>query len=141
MTKGIAPLQSGYALQEGLWLNSFAGGANRVFQNGITAKASGSATVFTQLLPYIYCYSVDTCATTGDAVALPAALPGTILAVINNTATSNLSVYAYQGVNNGAANNDTINNNSNSTANSLAAHTMTIFVCAKVGQWYAIKSA
>ena len=141
MAKGVAPQQDGFALQEGLWLKSLAGGTNRRFQSGITAKASGSQTVYTQLASYIYCYQIDTCATTGDAVALPAAKAGTVCLVINNTATSNLSVYAYQGVNNGAANNDTINNNTNATANAIAAHTMTMYVCAKIGIWYAIKSA
>ena len=141
MAKGVAPQQDGFALQEGLWLKALAGGANRKFQSGITAKASGSQTVYTQLASYIYCYQIDTCTTNGDAVALPSAQAGTICVVINNTATSSLSVYAFQGLNNGSINNDTINNNSNATANSIAAHTATIYICAKIGVWYAIKSA
>ena len=137
----MAPLQDGYAPIEGLWLKSLAGGTNISYQNGVTAKASGSITVNTQI-PQFSCFvSVDTCATTGDAIALPAATAGTWMFVANNTATSNLSIYAYQGVNNGSANSDTINNNSNSTAYSVAAHTGVLLVCAKIGQWYAIKSA
>lgn len=142
MSYGRQPGQGdSWELIEGKWAWGLSAGTNMQYQNGITAKASGSATVYTQLPALCAFFSIDTCATNGDAVALPAAVPGTWLTIYNNTATTSLSVYAFQGMNNGSLNNDTINNSSNSTAYSIATHVAVVFFCAKVGQWGAIKSA
>lgn len=141
MTVGIpATPGGGPALIDQTWSLGIAQGRNFTYQNGITAKASGTQATAIQLVPGAFIFEVDTCANSGDSIKLFAALPGHQLTIYNNGAQT-LDVYAYDGFSNGVTAGDKINNNSNATAYQLTAQQAAQFSCGKAGLWTAIKSA
>jgi hypothetical protein len=138
---GVTPISGGGpALLDQTWALGVAQGRNYTYQNGITAHAGGTQAAAFQLVPGAAIYEVDTVATTGDSIALFAAIPGHAIAILNAGA-STLDVYAYAGISNGVSAGDKINNSSNSTAYQLTTFQMATFFCAKAGVWLADKSA
>lgn len=143
MSVGIVPTSGGGpALLDQTWVLGVPQGRNWQYQNGITAKASGTQANATQLLTGAFVYEVDTCATNGDSVKLFAALPGHAI-VIENAGAATLDVYAYDGLNGavGTSASDKINNVANGTAYTLTTFQVAMFICAKAGVWLAIKTA
>lgn len=125
---GIVP-HSGFQAVDGDWLNGLAGGHNFTSQNGLTAVGTNQATSL-QLADRISFLEVDTSSASTGA-ALPFALSGVTITVINNTA-NNITLYPAIA-NNSAGNQDTINN---TTSYTLNAHTAQGFTSAKLGIWY-----
>lgn len=127
MTVGIAPTNgSGPGLQDGQWLLAVAAGGNRSYKNGITATAGGTKAAAFQLPASVQLFEIDTVATNGDSVLMPAAKAGQICMVFNNGAAT-LDIYG-RGT-------DTINGAATATAFTLATDTCAIFFCAKNGAW------
>lgn len=125
---GNAPT-SGFQLIDADWLNGLAGGHNFTFQNGLTAVGTNQATSL-QLADRISFLEIDTSSSSTGA-ALPHALGGVTVTVINNTA-NNITIFPAIA-NNSAGNQDTINN---TTSYTLNAHTAQGFTSAKTGVWY-----
>lgn len=130
MTIGIAP-PNGFATPDGNWLNAMAGGHNLLFQNGLTAIGSSQATSL-QLLDRIAILEIDTSSASTGA-ALPVALAGVNIFVINNTA-NNITIYPSIANNPVTSAQDTFNNAA--TSFTLTAHSGTGFTCGKNGLWF-----
>lgn len=125
---GIIP-HSGFQAVDGDWLNGLAGGHNFISQNGLTAIGTNQATSL-QLADRISFLEIDTSSASTGA-ALPIALPGVTITVINNTG-NNLTIYPAIN-NNSLGAQDTINT---TTSYTLNAHTAQGFTSAKTGIWY-----
>lgn len=127
MSVGRPPVAgSAYGLQDGRWLLGVAAGNNRAYQNGIVAHAGGTKAAAFQLPAGVQLFEIDTVATNGDSVLMPAALQGQIVMVTNNGAAT-LDVYG-RGT-------DTINGVATATAFTIAAGASAILFCAKNGNW------
>lgn len=132
MTVGIAPANgSGPALQDGQWLLGVAAGNNRAYKNGIVAHAGGTKAAAFQLPAGVQIIEIDTVATNGDSVLMPAAVQGQIVMVCNNGAAT-LDIYG-RGT-------DTINGVATATAYALTVNQSAVFFCAKNGNWGAVHS-
>jgi hypothetical protein len=95
------------------------------YVSGLVAHAGGTQAAglkLSQLAPLV---EVDTVATGGDSVLLPAAIPGSKMFIFNNGAAS-MNVF-------GLLSTDTINNVT--TAFAIAIQTGAVFWCAKSGSW------
>lgn len=130
MPIGISPT-NGFAPVDGQWLLGSAGGHNLLFQNGLTAVGTNQATSL-QLADRIAVLEVDT-STASTGVALPPALAGVNIFVINNTA-NNITVFPSIANNPLTAAQDTFNNAA--TSFTLNAHSGTGFTCGKNGLWF-----
>lgn len=106
----------------------FNGGLSYV--SGLTALAGGAKAGATPLTELIC--QVDTVASGADSVLLPAAIPGSMVAVVNNGANA-MQVFG-QGT-------DTINGVATGTGVSQAAGKTALYVCAKTGAWFRNLSA
>jgi len=126
------PANSSYQLIDGRWVLAVAAGLNRPYQSGFTAHAGGTKAAALQLPAQVAFLEVDTTATNGDSVLLPAALSGMEIKVWNNGAAT-LDIYG-RGT-------DTINQSVTATAYTLTAGQAAHFCCAKNGSWFAIKTA
>lgn len=125
-------MTNAYVLPQGL--DQFSG------KSGLIAQADGTQANATQLPSYVN--SVDTVAGAADSVLLPSAIPGTIVYVINKTATS-LQVIGQAS--NAAASTpstgdtimpaDTSTPAATATGVAQAAHTLGVYVCAQLGLW------
>ncbi|MGH6716158.1 MAG: hypothetical protein ACREDC_08235 [Bradyrhizobium sp.] len=100
--------------------------------NGITATAGGTQAAAVALMTMIN--RVATVATGADSVALPRAIAGMMVLVINDGANS-VDVYTVNG------GTDVINALSDATAYALAATKSALFFCPAVGQWCTLLSA
>lgn len=125
---GIVP-HTGFQAVDGDWLLGLSGGHNFQFQNGLTAVGTNQATSL-QLADRISFLEIDT-STASTGAALPFALGGVTITIINNTA-NNITLYPAI-VNNSLGAQDTINN---TTSYTLNAHTAQGFTSAKTGVWY-----
>lgn len=128
MPIGEVPLNS-FQLVDGAYVYGISQGHNLVFQNGLTAIGSNQAGSL-QLADRIAVLEIDTSSASTGA-ALPLAIQGVVITVINNTA-NNITIYP-SIANNAAGNQDTINN---TTSYTLNAHTAQGFTCGKTGVWY-----
>lgn len=108
------------------------GGGGMSFQDGITARAGGTRAAAVPLTACINRISV--CATAADSVALPPAVGGQQMAVINGGAAS-AQVFAAPGTS------DTINGVAAATGIALAAAGKAQFVSPAPGAWFSILSA
>lgn len=113
------------------WLNGFAGGHNYLFQNGLTAVGNSQATAL-QLLDRVAVLQIDTSSASTGA-AMPAALSGVNVFVINNTS-NNITIYPSIANNPTTAAQDTFNNNASSFT--LNANSGVGFTCGKNGRWF-----
>lgn len=130
MPIGIVPT-TGFQPVDNDWLNGVAGGHNLAFQNGLTAVGNSQATSL-QLADRIAVLEIDTSSASTGA-ALPAALAGVNIFVINNTA-NNITIYPSIANNPVTGAQDTFNNAA--TSFTLNAHTGTAFTCGKNGLWF-----
>lgn len=130
MAIGEVPL-NGFQLVDGTWLSGLAGGHNLLSQNGLTAVGSSQATAL-QLADRIAVLEIDTSSASTGA-ALPPALAGVNVFVINNTA-NNITIYPSIANNPVTSAQDTFNNAA--TSFTLNAHTGTGFTCGKNGLWF-----
>jgi hypothetical protein len=140
MTIGFPP-QEGFELIEGRYLLGIAGGQNRAYESGLTAHAGGTQAAGLVIPSGFELVEFDTVANAADSAVLPfATTPGTIIVVINSTATS-MDVYANPGTNpvTGAA--DKLNGSTSAAVAVAAGNTTTPaavrFYCAKAGVWQA----
>lgn len=122
---------TGFAMIDGTWLNGLAGGLNNSYQAAITAAGTTQATA-TQLQAGIRLLEVDTTAAS-TGVNLPQALPGTIVSLYNNGA-STLTVYPTVSNNPITAAQDTINSGT-SFSGGVATHVALACFVAKAGVW------
>lgn len=113
------------------WLNGFAGGHNRIFQNGLTAVGNSQATSL-QLADRVSILQIDTSSASTGA-ALPPALAGVEIYINNNTA-NNITIYPSIANNPVTSAQDTFNNNASSFT--LNANSGSSFVCGKPGRWF-----
>ena len=120
------PFQPGYRLIDGTDLNKAINYPVCASQDGITATASGTQATAYQLTAYLS--RVTTVATGADAVALPPAVPGLEVSVINSGANS-MQVFG-----NYAAG-DTINGVATATGIAQAAGTTFTYTCSTQGKW------
>jgi hypothetical protein len=111
-------------------LSALAGASSAT--SGITAHAGGTQAAAVPLANTFN--QIDVCATTGDSVALPAAIAGAWLVLVNNGAAS-AQVF---GVNGGT---DTINGAAGSTGVAHANGKAALYFCAKTGAWFRLLSA
>lgn len=118
-------------LIDGDFVNGLSWGDNVVFQNGLTAVGTNQATSL-QLGTEIAIFEIDT-STASTGVAMPPALAGNNLFVINNTA-NNITIYPSIVNNAKTSAQDTFNNAA--TSFTLNAHTGTGFTCGKNGLWF-----
>lgn len=106
---------------------------SRLFQGGIAAEDTITAHVGgTQAAAYQLNNSLNrttVVTTAADSVALPKAISGSILVLINSDSTDAQNVYAFPG------SGDTINGNTTTTAFSQAAAKVTTFYCLTKGAW------
>lgn len=102
------------------------------FQNNITATAGGTRAAAYPLTAAFNRVSV--CATAADSVALPPAVGGQEVTLINSGAAAT-QVFAANGTN------DTINGTAGATGISLAAAGKAQFVSPGFGLWFSILSA
>ncbi len=116
---------------DGDFVNGITYGHNLVFQNGITAAGTTQATSF-QMADRIAILEVDT-SSASTGVAMPSALQGVSIFVINNTA-NNITVYPSIANNPVTAAQDTFNAAASSFT--LNAHTGSGFTCGKSGLWF-----
>ena len=107
--------------------------------NGLTAHAGGGAAAALQLTSYIN--EITTAGAGGtDSVALPAAIPGITVEVMNDTANS-IQVFGMQAnPNNGGAADVIISNTATApaaaaTGVSQAANKTAFYTCHKAGTW------
>jgi hypothetical protein len=126
------PFGSSFQLIDGRWILQVANGGNMSYQAGITAHAGGTKAAALQLPANVALFQIDTVATTGDSVLLPAANPGTIIEVFNNGAAT-LNIFG-RGT-------DIINQTATATQYLLTAGQVATFFCAKTGVWAAAKTA
>jgi hypothetical protein len=98
---------------------------------GITALAGGSRTGAPVLV--LGSNEVTTVASGADSVVLPVAVPGSVVFVVNATASTSMQVFA-----NGS---DTINGTAGATGVAQAGSKSALYVAADLGQWYRILSA
>ena len=98
---------------------------------GITALAGGARNSSTPVL-VIGSNEVTTVASGADSVVLPVAVPGSVVFVVNATATS-MQVFA-----NGS---DTTNGTAGATGVAQAGNKYALYVAADLGQWYRILTA
>lgn len=125
---GIVP-HPGFQAVDGDWLLGLSGGHNFQFQNALTAVGTNQATSL-QLADRVSFLEIDTSSSSTGA-ALPFAIGGVTITVINNTA-NNITLYPAI-TNNSLGAQDTINNTTSYTLNS---HTAQGFTSAKTGVWY-----
>lgn len=116
-------------LIDGDFVNGITQGHNFTFQNGLTAVGTNQATSL-QLADRISFLEIDTSSASTGA-ALPFALAGVTITVINNTG-NNITIFPAIA-NNSRGVQDTINN---TTSYTLNAHTAQGFICGKTGVWY-----
>lgn len=95
--------------------------------DAITAKAGGGQANATQLSTEIS--RINTVASSGDSVALPLAVPGLTVMVINHGANP-MQVYG------NAASGDTINDVATATGVAQMQGSNTIYTCTTTGKWY-----
>lgn len=129
------PPGTGFALQDGNWLNGLAGGQNHTFTNGLTAHAGGTQAAGLQLPANTFLIEIDTVATTSDSVLLPFCIAPQVMIIINSGANT-MNVYASPNTNAATATTDTIDGNSNATAFTIATKVTNLFKCAKSGNWF-----
>ena len=122
--------ESGPRLIDGDLLNRALGYGIESWASGITAKAAGTVVNSPLLTENIS--QVDTVVTGGDGVAIPAALPGDYIWIINNSANA-IQVFAQGG--------STINGTAGATGLSQAGNKVAGYVCAKAGAWFRLLSA
>lgn len=132
------PPGTGPGLADGVWLNGLAGGLNQSFQSGITAKASGTQSTCTNLVPGIYLNQVDTVASGSDSICLPFAVAGTNVQVRNNGAQT-MAIFAQSGTNTLTASTDTINNAANTASYTVVAQNSADCFTAKNGSWSCVQ--
>ena len=130
---GQAPVP-GFQTPDGSWLLGLAAGSNFSYQYAIVAKASGTQTTCTNIVPGIYLAQVDTVVTGGDSICLPFAVAGTNLNIRNNGAQS-MNVFAQAGTNLLTASTDQINNITNTSAIAVTAQQIMECFAAKNGSW------
>lgn len=136
---GTAPVaNSGFGLADANWLAGLAGGQNQSFQSGITAKAGGTQTTCTNIVPGIYLNQVDTVASGNDSICLPFAVAGTNVQIRNNGAQT-MAIFAQSGTNTLTASTDTINNASNSSSYTVVAQNSADCFVAKNGAWACVQ--
>ena len=105
--------------------------------DGLTAFATGGQANATLLASGGQVFNrVATVATGGDSVALPAAIPGAFVLVINGTAGTSMNVFT-----NPTVATDTINALSATTAFAVAGAARALFICTTAGKWYSITLA
>jgi hypothetical protein len=109
-----------------------ANGGGYTATTGIVARAGGLRPAATPLRSAIN--HITVCATANDSVALPAAVGGQVIIVINTGAAS-AQVYAAVGTN------DTINGFSAGAGVPLAAASKEAFISPALGLWFGILSA
>lgn len=127
---GIQPT-TGFQPVDNDWLNGFAGGHNFAFQNGLTAVGTNQATSL-QMADRIAILQIDTSSASTGA-ALPAAISGVNIFVINNTS-NNITIYPFIANNPLTLAQDTFN--ANATSFSLPANSGVGFTCGKSGRWF-----
>jgi len=125
---GIIP-HTGFQEMDGDFINGITQGHNFTFQNGLTAIGTNQATSL-QLADLVSFLEVDTSSASTGA-ALPFALAGMTITVINNTA-NNITIYPAIN-NNSLGAQDKINN---TTSYTLNANTAQGFTSGKTGVWY-----
>jgi hypothetical protein len=134
MTIGTPP-GTGPQLVDGLWLAGIAGGLNQTYQAGLTAPNAASQATATVVPSGISLVEVDTSVANGSLV-LPAAIAGTEISIINNTANT-LNIYANAAINQATGALDTINALANASPFTGATlNSITWIACAKNGKWY-----
>jgi hypothetical protein len=134
MTVGTLPAD-GMELIEGKYVKGIAAGENFTAVSGLTAHAGGTQAAGLAIPPGNYLVEFDTVANAADSAVLPFADQiGTVIGVVNSTASNAISVYSNPGTNPVTGTADTLNG-STSAAVSVAAHVVTWFVCAKLGVW------
>ena len=97
---------------------------------GITALAGGGRTGAPVLV--LGSNEVTTVASGADSVVLPKAVPGSVVFVVNATATS-MQVFATDS--------DTINGTAGATGVAQAGNKYALYVAADLGKWYRILTA
>lgn len=132
------PPGTGFQLVDGVWLTGLAGGANQIYAAGIAAPNANSQATATPVPAVTSLIEVDSSVATGSLV-LPAAVAGSQITIINNTANA-LNTFANVRVNQLTGALDTINSLSNGTAftgitGNGGASPVVIFTCAKNGLW------
>lgn len=132
------PPGTGFQLVDGVWLTGLAGGANQIYAAGLSAPNAASQSTATPIPATTSLIEVDSSVSTGSLV-LPAAVAGSQITVINNTA-NGLDVYANTRLNQLTGALDTINTSTNTTAftgitGNGGATPVIIFSCAKNGLW------
>ena len=130
MPIGIVPT-TGFQPVDNDWLNGIAGGHNLLFANGLTAIGNSQATSL-QLPDRVAIIEIDS-SSASTGVAMPAALAGMSIYVINNTG-NNITVYPAIANNPATGAQDTFNNAA--TSFTLNAHTASGFNCGKSGVWF-----
>ena len=124
---------SSYALGPQLFDPTLAtGGGGQSFANGLTATAGGTRAAALPLRASMN--RITTCATAADSVALPPAVGGQEVTIINSGAAA-AQVFAAVGTS------DTINGVAAATGISLAAAGKAQFVSPGPGLWFSILSA
>lgn len=118
-------------LIDGRFVNGITQGQNNVYQNGITAIGSSQATSV-QLANLVAFLEIDTSSASTGA-AMPQALAGVTVTVINNTG-NNITLYPAILNNPVTSAQDTFNNAA--TSYTLNAHTAQGFTCGKNGLWF-----
>ena len=119
----ICPVAGAWFLEAGI---GYAGQLETVLaQDNITAHAGGGQSSATQLLAAIN--RVNTVATAGDSVMLPAAVPGLDCIIINHGANP-MQVYG-----NGT---DLIDDVATATGVSQMQNSQVLYTCASTGRWY-----
>lgn len=124
------PPGTGFQLVDGNWLNGLANGQNNSAKYGISAAGSTQADS-TQLTPQIHFYQVDT-VSSGQGVAMPAAVASGISANIYNSTATALKLYPSIVNNPVTLAQDTLN-----SATSLTISSTSALICfvAKQGVW------
>ena len=136
---GIPP-QQGYELIEGRFLLGITNGHNMSYESGLTAHAGGTQAAGLLIPADIAFVEFDTVASGGDSAVLPfASQPGTVIVVLNSTATS-MNVYSNHGTNpvTGAA--DKLNGSTSAAVAVAGTGGLTAavrFYCPKAGVWLA----
>lgn len=131
MTVGTPPQDgSDHQLIEGKWARGVAAGQNWSSIYSWSASGSNQATA-SQIQPGYRFVEVDT-VSPGSGVALPAALEGTDVTIINGNGTNLLAVYPSIINNPRTGAQDTI---AGMASASIATNRYVTFICAKNGVW------